>query len=239
MTYSLIAAEPETGRIGAVIASRFLAVGSYCLYLNPEAGAVVTQGMGNPVLGTRGLAALAEGESPSALLDRLLADDPRAHQRQTHVMRLDGQSAARTGDACGAWAGTLAGEHISLAGNLLAGAQVLEAMRVAWAAAAGEPMAERLLAALAAGEAAGGDWRGTQAAAIRIHCGEIYPELDLRVDDLAGSTAVELRRLHERHQAPDVQAMRAAMPRRTLDPEGPTYPAVGDLSAVTSADPEE
>lgn len=237
MTYSVIAAEPETGRIGAAIASRFLAVGSYCLYLDPEAGAVVTQGIGNPVLGARGLAALADGEPPAATLDRLLGEDPEAEQRQVHLMNLSGQQAARTGAACGAWAGASGGGCLSVAGNLLAGAVVLDAMRDAWQAEAGRGMAERLLDALAAGEAAGGDWRGGQAAAIRVYCGEIYPELDLRVDDFDGSPVNELRRLYRRHLAPDVQSVRSAMPRHTLAADGPVYPGIGDLSAVHSKDP--
>lgn len=237
MTYSVIAVEPDSGRVGSAIASRFLAVGSYCLYLDPAAGAVVTQGIANPVLGVRGLAALTAGEPPGAILDRLLAADPGIDHRQIHLMDLAGRQASRTGAACGAWAGTLSGEHLSLAGNLLAGAPVLAAMRDAWAAAPDRAMAERLLDALAAGEAAGGDWRGVQAAAIQVYCGEIYPELDLRVDDCAGSAVNELQRLYRRSLAADVQSIRDVMPRRTLAADGPVYPTVGDLSAVRSKDP--
>lgn len=237
MTYSVIAAEPGTGRIGAAIASRFLAVGSYCLYLDPAAGVVVSQGLANPVFGARGLAALAEGTAPAAILERLLANDPHAEHRQTHLMNLAGEHAARTGDACGAWAGALAGDRVSFAGNLLAGAQVLQAMQESWEQGDGDrSMIDRLLQALAAGEAAGGDWRGMQAAAIRVYGDEIWPELDLRVDDFDGSPVDELRRLYRRHQAADVQAFRATMPRRTTGDE-PVYPALGDLSAVRSGNP--
>lgn len=235
MTYSIIAAEPDTGRIGAAIASRFLAVGSYCLYLD-TAGIVVTQGLANPVLGVHGLAALADGEAPAAILDRLLAADPHAGQRQTHLMSRAGEHAVRTGEACGDWAGSVAGENLSLAGNLLAGAHVLDAMREAWEVGTGGTLGERLLQALAAGEAAGGDWRGMQAAAIQVYCNEIYPELDLRVDDSDGSPVDELRRLYRRHQAADVQAFRETLPRGTTDDE-PVYPGIGDLSAVQSRNP--
>ena len=235
MTYSVIAAEPATGRIGAAIASRFLAVGAYCLYLDPAAGAVVSQGLANPVLGMRGLSALAGGEAPGPLLDRLLAADPHAGQRQTHLMNPAGASAARTGDDCEAWAGSVTGECLSLAGNMLAGAHVLEAMGRAWETGDGG-MIERLLDALAAGEAAGGDWRGTQAAAIRVYHGEAYPELDLRVDDCEASPVAELRRLCRRHRGADVQAFRATLPRGTLGGE-PEYPGLGDLSALRSKDP--
>lgn len=237
MTYSVIAAEPDTGRIGAAIASRFLAVGSYCLYLDPVAGVVVSQGIANPVLGARGLAALAEDTMPAAILERLLAEDPHAEQRQTHLMNSAGEHAARTGDACGVWAGSMAGEGVSFAGNLLVGAHVLEAMQAAWEQGNGDrPLSERLLQSLAAGEAAGGDWRGPQAAAIRVYCNEIYPELDLRVDDFDGSPVDELRRLYRRHQAADVQAFRETMPRGTTGGE-PVYPGIGDLSAVQSRNP--
>lgn len=235
MTYSVIAAEPGTGRIGAAIASRFLAVGSYCLYLGP-AGAVVSQGVANPVLGTRGLAALADGGTPAPVLERLLAADPHARQRQTHLMNTAGAHAACTGGDCTDWAGSVAGECLSLAGNMLAGAHVLDAMREAWEAGAGRPMPERLLDALAAGEAAGGDWRGAQAAAVRVYRGEIYPELDLRVDDSGASPVDALHRLHRRHLAADVQAFRATMPRGTTGDE-PEYPGIGDLSAIRSRNP--
>lgn len=237
MTYSVIAAEPGTGRIGAAIASRFLAVGSYCLYLDPAVGVVVSQGLANPVLGSRGLAALAGGEAPAAILERLLAADPHAEQRQTHLMNSAGEHAARTGDACGAWAGSLAGERASFAGNLLAGAHVLEAMQASWEQGGDDrSLIDRLLDTLAAGEAAGGDRRGMQAAAIRVYCNEIWPELDLRVDDFDGSPVDELRRLYRRHQAADVQAFRETMPRSTTGDE-PVYPAIGDLSAVQSKNP--
>ena len=239
MTYSVIAAEPESGRIGAAIASRFLAVGSYCLYLDPVAGGVVTQSIANPLLGRRGLAGLAAGEAPDALLGRLLAEDPDAEHRQTHLMTPAGMGAVRTGTACGEWAGDLAAENVSFAGNLLAGPQVLAAMQSAWHHHAGDPLVERLLAALAAGETSGGDRRGVQAAAILVYAGEIYPEIDLRVDDCPGSSVAELHHLYHRHLAADVQAVRAAMPRQTLAAEGPHYPGIGDLSAVYAANPDD
>lgn len=239
MTYSVIAAEPGTGRIGAAIASRFLAVGSYCLYLDPGAGVVVTQGIANPVLGRQGLSRLAAAEAPADILQRLLADDPEAAHRQTHLLAPGGQPAARTGRACGAWAGDLAGDHVSFAGNLLAGAHVLEAMKAAWIEHAGVDLIERLLAALAAGEGAGGDRRGVQAAAILTYYREIYPEIDLRVDDSTTSPVDELKRLYRRHLAADVQAVRAAMPRATLAAGGPRYPGIGDLSVVHSSGPEK
>lgn len=237
MTYSIIAAEPDNGRIGAAIASRFLAVGSYCLYLDPLAGAVVTQSIANPVLAAQLLRGLADGRTPSVLLDQLLAEDPDADHRQTHLITPAGTIAVRTGSSCGEWAGHVTSIHASFAGNLLEGAEVLDAMRATWEERADTSMAERLIASLAAGERAGGDRRGMQAAAIRIHCGEIYPELDLRVDDCADSPVEELQRLYRRHLAADVQAVRAAMPRGTLDPAGPCYPGVDDLSAAYASDP--
>lgn len=235
MTYSVIAAEPATGRIGTAIASRFLAVGSYCVYAGPT-GAVVSQGLANPVLGVHGLAALADGGEPESVLARLLASDPHAEHRQVHLMDAAGAHAACTGNACTGWAGSVSGECVSLAGNMLAGEHVLDAMRTAWAASAERPMAERLLEMLGAGEGAGGDWRGQQAAAVQVFHGEIYPELDLRVDDCDGSPVDELRRLYRRHLAADVQAFRGTLPRGTTGPE-PEYPGIGDLAAVHSKNP--
>ncbi|MCC6193474.1 MAG: DUF1028 domain-containing protein, partial [Burkholderiales bacterium] len=124
------------------------------------------------------------------------ADDGR-EVRQLHVLDAQGRSARHTGSACIDWCGELAGERWSLAGNMLAGPQVLAASAEAYERSAGLPFAERLLAALDAGDAAGGDKRGRQAAALLIYTTEAYPFLDLRVDDHE-EPFVELRRLYER-----------------------------------------
>jgi len=127
----------------------------------------------------------------------LTAADAGRASRQLHVIDAQGRSAAHTGASCIDWCGHLAGEHFSIAGNMLAGPQVLAATAAAYERAVALPFAERLLAALEAGDAAGGDKRGKQAAALLIHTTEDYPFLDLRVDDHA-EPFVELRRLYEK-----------------------------------------
>jgi len=117
--------------------------------------------------------------------------------RQVHLVDIEGRAAAHTGSQCVEWCGHFVGREFSVAGNMLAGPQVLENTAAAYAANAHLPFAERLLAALEAGQAAGGDKRGQQAAALRIVTTEVYPMLDLRVDDHAEPLA-ELRRLYEK-----------------------------------------
>jgi len=124
------------------------------------------------------------------------ADAGRAH-RQLHVLPAKGAGAVHTGASCIDWCGHALFDDFSVAGNMLAGAQVVDATARAYLETAGRPLAERLLAALAAGEAAGGDKRGKQAAALRIHADEDHPLLDIRVDDHA-EPIVELQRLHEK-----------------------------------------
>ncbi len=150
----------------------------------------------NPLYGPTGIAMLAEGRSPAEVVAMLTAADAGRAQRQLHVLGATGPAAAHTGEACVDWCGHRLAPDFSIAGNMLAGPQVLQATADAYMASADRPLAERLVAALAAGEAAGGDKRGKQSAALRIHGDEDYAELDLRVDDHAEPVA-ELRRLYE------------------------------------------
>ena len=151
----------------------------------------------NPLYGSWGLQWLGEGTAAQDVVLRLAqADAGRAH-RQVHVLAANGAAAAHTGQACVDWCGHAAGEGFSVAGNMLAGAQVLEATARAYLDSAVLPLAERLIAALCAGEAAGGDKRGKQSAALRIHADEDYPSLDIRVDDHE-QPLVELRRLYDK-----------------------------------------
>jgi uncharacterized Ntn-hydrolase superfamily protein len=149
----------------------------------------------NPLYARDGLRALDEGLGARAIVDRLIAADGGRDARQLHVVDAHGESAAHTGAACIEWCGHLAGEGFSVAGNMLAGPAVIEETARAYRESAHLPFAERLLAAMDAGEAAGGDKRGRQAAAILIHGTEDYPLLDLRVDD-HDEPLRELRRLH-------------------------------------------
>jgi uncharacterized Ntn-hydrolase superfamily protein len=195
MTWSILARDGR-GRFGVAIASRFFAVGALCMHTRPGVGALSTQALMNPLYGPAGIAMLAEGRSAADVVATLTAADAGQAQRQLHVLPAQGAGAAHTGAACVDWCGHHLGDGFSVAGNMLAGAQVVPATVDAWLAHAHLPLAERLMAALAAGEAAGGDKRGKQSAALRIQGDEDYPELDIRVDDHAEPMA-ELRRLYE------------------------------------------
>lgn len=196
MTWSILARDGQ-GRFGVAIASRFFAVGALCVHTRRGVGALSTQALMNPLYGPRGIALLAEGLAPQEVVERVTAGDSGREQRQVHVLPAHGRPAAHTGSACIDWCGHRLGDDFSVAGNMLAGPQVVEATAQAFLASRGQPLAERLLAALAAGEAAGGDKRGKQAAALRIQGDEDWPELDLRVDDHA-EPVQELQRLYRK-----------------------------------------
>ena len=194
MTWSIIARDGD-GRFGVAVASRFFAVGALCIHTRRGVGALATQALMNPLYGPAGLELLAQGRSAAQVVDALVGADPGREQRQLHVLAATGAGAAHTGSACVDWCGHQVHADFSVAGNMLAAAQVVEATAQAFAAAQGLPLAERLLAAMAAGEAAGGDKRGKQSAALRIHGDEDYAELDMRVDDHLEPIA-ELQRLY-------------------------------------------
>lgn len=194
MTWSILARDAR-GHFGVAIASRFFAVGALCVHTRRGVGALATQALMNPLYGPAGLDLLSGGQSAASVVDALTSADAGRAQRQLHVLPATGPAAAWTGESCVDWCGHLIGDDFSVAGNMLAGPQVIEATAQAYRDTAGLPLAERLLAAMVAGEAAGGDKRGKQAAALRIHADEDYPQLDLRVDDHA-EPIVELQRLY-------------------------------------------
>ena len=196
MTWSLLARDAD-GALGVAIASRFFAVGALCPHAKSGVGAVATQALVNPNYAAPALALLAEGTPPAEAIRMLTAADAGRDHRQLHMIDAKGRSGAYTGRACIEWCGHHAGEGYSVAGNMLVGAQVLSATAAAYERAIALPLAERLLAALEAGDAAGGDKRGRQSAAILIATTEDYPTLDLRVDDHE-SPFTELRRLYEK-----------------------------------------
>lgn len=196
MTWSILARD-EKGRFGVAIASRFFAVGALCVHTARGVGALSTQALMNPLYGPRGIALLAGGMPAQQVIARVTAGDAGREHRQVHVLPSQGDPAAHTGSACIDWCGHRLGDGFSVAGNMLAGPQVIEATAQAFLATRGEDLAQRLLAALAAGEAAGGDKRGKQAAALRIHGDEDWPELDLRVDD-HDEPVLELQRLYRK-----------------------------------------
>jgi uncharacterized Ntn-hydrolase superfamily protein len=196
MTWSIVARD-HTGAFGVAIASKFFAVGVLCPYARSGVGALSTQALVNPLYGARALELMAQGVAAADVVHTLTdADEGREH-RQLHMIDAQGRIAAHTGSACIDWCGHLEGDGYSVAGNLLAGPQVIRDTAAAYQTGAELPFAERLIAALDAGDAAGGDKRGKQAAALLIHGVEDYPLLSLRVDDHENPLA-ELRRLLEK-----------------------------------------
>ena len=195
MTWSIIAREPATGVMGLALATRFFAAGALVPHTANDAGIVATQALVNPTYGARGLDMLRAGKAPAEIVAALAGPDQGRAARQVHLMALDGSAAAYTGDGCVEWAGARSGQALSVAGNMLAGPQVVDATYDTFRARADLPLVERLIAALRAGEAAGGDKRGKQSACLVIQDARPYRWLDLRVDDHPDPLA-ELERLH-------------------------------------------
>ena len=196
MTFSIIARDEETGRIGVAVASKFFAVGARNAFVRTGVGAIISQAFFNPYYGPRGLALLAVGASAPDAVRLLTTADEGRHLRQLHVMDRRGQFAAHTGAECPHWCGHLCKETLSVAGNTLKDSGVIEAMAAAYEASADIPFARRLIAAMQAGEGAGGDTRGRQSAALIVHDQEDYSLLDLRVDDHPDPLA-EIARLED------------------------------------------
>jgi uncharacterized Ntn-hydrolase superfamily protein len=183
MTWSIIARDKATGCFGIAVATKFFAAGARVPFIAAGAGAVATQALVNPFYGTSGLRFLREGlPAGTVVLALISADDGRDH-RQVHVMDAEGRVAAHTGAACIDWHGHIHGDGFSVAGNMLAGQRVLDDTAAAYLANDASSLPRRLIAAMRAGEAAGGDKRGKQSAALLIYGEEEWSDLDLRVDD--------------------------------------------------------
>lgn len=197
MTWSIVARD-DSGALGVIVASRFFAVGALCAHARSGVGALATQALVNPGYGPAGLDLMARRRhEPAQVIEALIVADAGRDHRQVHVVDARGRSAAYTGEQCVDWCGQLAYDGFSIAGNMLAGARVLEDTARAYRDHAHLSFAERLIAAMAAGEAAGGDKRGKQSAALRIVTTEDYPMLDLRVDDHDNPLS-ELQRLYDK-----------------------------------------
>jgi uncharacterized Ntn-hydrolase superfamily protein len=194
MTWSIIARDSLTGQIGIAVATRFFAVGARVPHIAAGFGGIATQALVNPYYGIDGLKLLRQGMAATDIITTLLATDQGRESRQLHVLDAEGRIAAHTGADCVDWCGHLAGEAFSIAGNMLAGARVLDQTAQAYVANQSLPFARRLIAAMKAGELAGGDKRGKQSAALVIHGKEEWSALDLRVDDHSDPLA-ELERL--------------------------------------------
>ncbi|MFP3543641.1 DUF1028 domain-containing protein [Rhizobium sp. SIMBA_035] len=195
MTYSIVARDPSTGHLGIAVASRFFAVGGIVPHVRGGIGAVATQAFVNPLNGVDGLAMIGAGQAPEAIVAELAARDDGRDQRQFHMIDATGRNAAFTGEKCIDWAGHLIADNVSVAGNMLAGPEVIAATLAAYQKTAGRPLAERLLEAMQAGEDAGGDKRGKQSAALVIYRDQNYTWLNIRADDHTDPLE-ELRRLY-------------------------------------------
>lgn len=195
-TFSVAARCPRTGMLGVAVSTAVPAVGGICSFIKEGVGAIATQSWVNPYLGIDGLKLLEDGLSAEETLARLLADDPGRDDRQIGIVDARGGVAAHSGASCVSWAGHILGEGFSVQGNMLVGAETISAMAAAARASEASDLTERLMLVLEAGQAAGGDKRGKQSAALLIHEGEEYPALSLRVDDHADPLA-ELARLEK------------------------------------------
>ena len=204
-TFSIVAADTVEHEWGIAVASRFLAVGAVVPWARAGVGAIATQAAANTAFGSYGLDLLERGESADAVLQRLLRTDPRPESRQVGIVDAAGHTALHTGKECEEYAGGLIGPAFVVIGNDVAGPQVLDVMARTFNSAEGS-LAERLLAALQAGDEAGGDARGKEAAALLVvkggggYLGGNDRLVDLRVDDHAAPIR-ELRRLYALHSA--------------------------------------
>jgi len=194
MTWSIVAHDPASGAFAVAVTTCSLAVGASCPHVRAGVGAVSTQSFTNRYLGPAVLDGLARGLSPAQAIEGALVGDDGRALRQVHAVDRFGRSAAFTGANCVEWAGERTSQNLSVAGNMLAGPAVIHDTLAAFTVNGAVPLPERLSLALDAGEAAGGDRRGRQSAALRLVTTEDFPDLDLRVDDHADPLA-ELRRL--------------------------------------------
>lgn len=226
MTWSILARDAATGALGAAVASRFFAVGALCIHVEGGVAALATQALVNPMYAVHAMPRLREGLAPEATLAALVGPDPGRAQRQVHILDASGRIAQHSGPDCVSWAGHVRGADVSVAGNMLAGPEVVARTLDGFMAASGS-LAERLLAAMEAGEAAGGDKRGRQGAGLKVCLADPYPDLDIRADDHPDPLA-ELRRLHR------VSLERYAVFRRHLAGSGDPWGTL-DRAAIEAA----
>ncbi len=194
MTFSIVARDPQNGWLGMATASKALASLPAVPYVKLGVGAIASQAFANPYLAIDGLRLLEDGLPAERVIERVIETDPGRDLRQIGVVDHEGRVAAYTGERCIPWAGHLLGGGYVCLGNILEGEAVVKAMATAYERSSGEPLYERLMLALEAGQGAGGDRRGKQSAGIRVISEEEYPFCDLRVDDHAEPVA-ELRRI--------------------------------------------
>lgn len=204
-TFSIVGYDAESGQLGIAVQSKFFAVGAVVPWAEAGVGAIATQSWANTTYGPNGLKLLKSGLSAEQTLERLIADDPGHATRQVGIVDAKGNVANYTGDECNEWAGAVSGEHYTAQGNILAGEDVVKAMGKAYEETEGE-LADKLMAALFAGQDKGGDTRGQQSAALLVvqegrgYGGFNDRYIDLRIDD-AEEPIEELQRLLELHKA--------------------------------------
>lgn len=224
MTWSIVTHDPATGAFAVAVATRAFAVGAFCPFVRAGVGAVSTQSMTNRYLGPAVLDGLARGLDPASAIEGALAGDAGSGLRQVHAVDRHGRTAAWTGRNCVEWCGSVSVEGVSVAGNMLAGEAVIAETLATFQIHPAASLPERLMLAMLAGEAAGGDRRGRQSAAMRLITTEDFPDLDLRVDDHPDPLA-ELSRLLGLWQ--EQGAPRLALSPRRENPSGVT-----DLDAI-------
>ena len=187
-TFSIVGFDPETEELGVAVQSKFLAAGAIVPYIKAGVGAIATQALANPAYGPDGIELLEKGHSPSEVIEILTEQDDGSRHRQLGIVDIKGRSANFTGDECLDWAGGLTGENFAVQGNILVNKETVEKMAKTFEKTEGR-LADRLLKALEAGQAAGGDSRGQQAAALLVYKenggygGLTDKYIDLRVDD--------------------------------------------------------
>jgi uncharacterized Ntn-hydrolase superfamily protein len=205
MTYSIAACDLEAGQWGVATQSKFLAVGALVPWAEPHVGAIATQAYVNPQYGPDGLRLLRGGLGAQEVMESLVFEDEGREHRQLGLVDGSGVAASYTGSECMAWAGGTTGKCFAAQGNILVSGETVDALAGSFMGSEGAPLAERLIDALDAAQAAGGDRRGQQSAALLVvasgggYAGLSDSVVDLRVDDHAAPLD-ELRRLYEQHQ---------------------------------------
>jgi uncharacterized Ntn-hydrolase superfamily protein len=231
-TYSIVACDLERGEWGVGVQSKFLAVGAVVPWAEPKVGAIATQAFANVRYGPEGLGLLGEGLSAEEVVASLTEADEGRDHRQLGVVDAEGRAATYTGSSCLEWAGGVTGERYAAQGNILVSEKTVTALAQAFEGSGGQPLAERLLEAIAAAQLAGGDRRGQQSSSLLVvkkdggYGGTSHVAVDLRVDDHERPVE-ELRRIYELHdllfgQTPseewlDVDGQLAAELRERLD----------------------
>jgi uncharacterized Ntn-hydrolase superfamily protein len=215
MTWSIVARDAASGAFGVAVTTKAFAMGARCPHAMSGVGAIATQSFTNPMFGTHGLRLLREGVAAADVVEILVAGDEGRAIRQLHMIDAKGRNAAYTGASCIDWCGHRLGDNVSVAGNMLVGPAVVDDTFESYIAATASGalnFADRLIGALDAGQAAGGDKRGRQSAALLVYSTEDVADINLRVDDHPEPLA-ELRRLLEVYYR-DSAPFRAIFPTR-------------------------